>query len=337
MATIKDVARAAGVSPSTVSRVIAGSDRISLKTKERVRRAMERLDYVPNAIARSLARSHTRTVGFTLARRADQAFSNPFFSEVLRGMSSVAQKRDYNILLSISMDEREERDKCLQLLRERRVDGLIVSTSRIEDPLIEALVDEEVAFVVIGRSASRPVLSVNNDNIQASYQAAMHLLKQGYRQIAFISGPSELVVSEDRLKGYQQALMDSGIPVSKDHIASVEFSEEEGFQALSRMREQGIPFDAVLAADDLFALGALRFAQEYRISIPDELGIIGFNDTPLMTYTHPPLSSVRILSYELGVEAMELLIDVLEHPEKRRNSKEIVLPSQLEVRRSTSR
>ena len=123
MATIKDVAKLAGVSPSTVSRVIAGSDRISLETKNRVQRAMKQLNYVPHAIARSLARSHTHTIGFALSRRADQAFSNPFFSEVMRGMSSVGQARGYNILLSISINPEDELSKCLQLVRERRVDG----------------------------------------------------------------------------------------------------------------------------------------------------------------------------------------------------------------------
>ncbi|PTX65009.1 LacI family transcriptional regulator [Melghirimyces profundicolus] len=337
MATIKDVAKIARVSPSTVSRVIAGSDRISQKTKERVRKAMEEVNYVPNAIARSLARSRTRTVGFTLSRRADQAFSNPFFSEVLRGMSSVAQMRDYNILLSISLNEEEEKEKCLRLIRERRVDGLIVSTSRVKDSLIDALLREEIPFVVIGRSADSPVMSVNNDNVQASFQATKHLLKEGYREIAFISGPRELMVSVDRLQGYKQALFEAGIPVEEGRIAETDFSEEGGFQALCAMRESGVAFDAVLASDDLFALGALRFATHYRMDVPEELGILGFNDTPMMSHTHPPLTSVRILSYELGAEAMELLLGGLENPEKWKNQKEIVLPSRLEIRESTRR
>lgn len=175
MATIKDVARLASVSPSTVSRVIAGSNRISQETKMRVERAMKELNYVPNAIARSLARSRSRTIGFTIARSADQAFSNPFFSELVRGMSSVAQAREYNILLSISRTPEEEAEKCLQLIRERRVDGLIVSTSRMKDPFLAALIEENIPFVLIGRSAEKAVLSVNNDNVQAAKTATGHL------------------------------------------------------------------------------------------------------------------------------------------------------------------
>jgi DNA-binding LacI/PurR family transcriptional regulator len=337
MATIKDVARIAGVSPSTVSRVIAGSDRISHRTKERVRRAMQEVNYVPNAIARSLARANTRTVGFTLSRRADQAFSNPFFSEVLRGMSSVAQRRDYNILLSISMNESDEMEKCIRLIRERRIDGLIVSTSRVRDALIGSLAEEKTPFVVIGRSAEHPVLSVNNDNVHASYQATLHLLDQGYQSIVFVSGPEDLVVTTDRLQGYKQALMERQMAVVSERIVSADFSEEAGFQVLCRLRSSGVDFDAVLASDDLFALGALRFAHHIGLAVPEDFGIVGFNDTPMMSYTHPPLTSVRILSYELGVEAMQLLLDGLEHPERMRTEKGVVLPSRLEVRASTLR
>jgi DNA-binding LacI/PurR family transcriptional regulator len=335
MATIKDVAKKAGVSPSTVSRVIAGSNRISQETKERVRRAMEQLGYVPNAIARSLARSNTHTIGFTMCRREDQVFSNPFFPEAIRGMSAVAQEKDYNILLSISLTPEEELKKCLQLVRERRVDGLILSTSRVRDPLIEALVKEDAPFVVIGRSADQPVRSVNNDNVKAGYQATLHLLDQGYRHIAYISGPQNLVVSVDRLTGYKQALIERGIPVVPERIEVAEISEEGGTQAMYHLLEKGVPFDAVVAADDLLALGALRFAHEQGVHVPDELGIVGFNDTPIMSYTHPPLTSVRILSYQLGVEAMELLLEGLEHPEKAQTKKEILLPSELIVRKSS--
>ncbi|OYD07728.1 LacI family DNA-binding transcriptional regulator [Paludifilum halophilum] len=337
MATIKDVAKIAGVSPSTVSRVVAGSSRISNRTKERVWRAMEEVHYVPNAIARSLARSHTRTVGFTLSRQADQAFSNPFFSEVLRGMSSAAQTRDYNILLSISMNQEEEGEKCLQLIRERRVDGLIVSTSRVKDSLIPILEREGTPFVIIGRSAEVPALSVNNDNQQASYQATRHLLDQGYRNVAFISGPEDLVVSMDRLQGYKQALLEQGFPFREERVVSADFSEEGGFRALYSLKERGVFFDAVLAADDLFALGTLRYAKHFHLSVPEELGVVGFNDTPLMTYTDPPLTSVRILSYELGREAMELLMDRLGHAGRQPMNKEVVLPSRLEVRQSSLR
>ncbi|MBA4543928.1 MULTISPECIES: LacI family DNA-binding transcriptional regulator [Thermoactinomyces] len=335
MATIKDVAKLADVSPSTVSRVIAGSNRISLETKLRVKRAMEELNYVPNAIARSLARSRSRTIGFTIAREADQAFSNPFFSEVMRGMSTIAQARDYNILLSISRTPEEERQKCMQLFRERRVDGLIVSTSRKQDPLIDLLIAENVPFALIGRSCEHPVLSVNNDNIQAAKKATLHLLEQGYEKVVFISGDPNLIVSQDRISGYKQALSEKGISFAAERAVTAEFSIESGFNALQELKSRGVDFDAVLAADDLFALGALQFAGHNRLRVPEELGIVGFNDSPLLSFTNPPLTSVKILSYELGMEAVKLLLNALSDPEHCSLPAEHVIPSQLIIRQSS--
>jgi DNA-binding LacI/PurR family transcriptional regulator len=337
MTTIKDVARLAAVSPSTVSRVIAGSNRISMETRMRVLKAMEELNYVPNAAARSLARANSWTVGFTIARQADQAFSNPFFSEVMRGMSTVAQARNYNILLSISRTPEEEKEKCLQLIRERRVDGLIVSTSRLKDPLISALLEENVPFVLIGRCEERPVLSVNNDNVQAARMATLHLIEQGYEKVVFLSGDSGLVVSRDRLTGYKQALFERELPMVPERIIEADFSIESGFEALLRLRESGVEFDAVCAADDLLALGALKFAQHAGLKVPEDFGIVGFNDSPLMSFIAPPLTSVKILAYELGVEAMDLLLNTLAEPEKGRTKKEIVLASELIVRKSSMR
>lgn len=337
MVTIKDVAKRASVSPSTVSRVIAGNTRISLKTRLRVQQAMEELSYVPNAIARSLARSRTRTIAFTVARQADVAFANPFFSEVMRGMSTVAQARDYNILLSISPTPEEERDKCLRLIKERRADGLIVSTSRVRDQLIETLNAEQIPFVLIGRSADTPVLSVNNDNVQAARTATIHLFEQGYERVLFLGGDRHLVVTQDRLTGYKQACFEWRRAYDEAYALEADFSIESGLAALREVSKQGISFDAVLAADDLLALGALQFAESDHRRVPDQLGVVGFNDSPLLSYVNPPLTSVKILAYELGMEAMELLLDTLEDPAKARTKKEILLPSELVVRASSLR
>lgn len=159
-------------------------------------------------------------------------------------MSSVAQERDYNILLSISRSEKEEREKCLQLIRERRVDGWVVSTSWVKDILIETLLKEGIPFVLIGRSTASSVTSVNNDNVQAAFQATEHLLQQRYRSIAFLSGPQNLTVSLDRLRGYRQAIFEAGLPIDEKRITEADFSEEGGFRALVRMRKAGIFFDA---------------------------------------------------------------------------------------------
>lgn len=333
--TIKDVAKLAGVAPSTVSRVIAGSHRISLPTKLKVQKAMEELSYTPNAIARSLARSSTRTIGFSIARSVDHAFSNPFFSEVMRGISSIAQQKEYNILLSMSTTPEEELENCMKLVRERRVDGLILSTSRVKDHLIDTLMEEEFPFVIIGRSSNRSALSVNNDNVYGAYMATKHLLENGFTEIAFLSGPNDLMVSVDRMNGYRQALIEQNHPYLPSLIVETDFTDVSGYEAMKILLERGHHIDALVASDDMIALGVLRYAMEKGLSIPDDLAIVGFNDDPVVTYTNPPLTSVKISTYELGSEAMWLLLESLEGGERIRARKEIVLPCELMVRSSS--
>lgn len=336
-ATIKDVAKLANVSPSTVSRVIAGSNRISSQTKHRVHQAMEALHYVPNANARSLARANTRTVGFTMARQADEAFSNPFFPELMRGMSATAQQKGYNILLSISSTPDEEAEKCLQLYREKRVDGLVVSTSRVNDPLIKRLDQEGIPFVLVGKCVDQPVLSVNNDNVQAAKIATSHLLEEGYKRVVYMGGDPSLVVSLDRLNGYKQALIERDMRIDPELMIDAEFAVEDGYRALCELHNKGVSFDAVMATDDLLALGAVEFAKSRGYRVPEDFGIVGFNDSPMMSYVDPPLTSVKILAYELGMEAMELLLTALDQPEKVQTRREIIFPSELIIRTSSCR
>lgn len=335
MSNIKDVAKLAGVSPSTVSRVIADSSRISMPTKLKVQKAMEELDYVPNASASSLARSITKTIGFSISRPADLAFANPFFSEVIRGISSAAHRKDYTILLSMSTTPEEELLNCLKLVKGRRVDGLILSTSRIKDELISTLTEEKFPFVVIGRSSDRSAFSVNNDNVYGAHIAASHLIENGFSKIAFLSGPNDLVVSQDRLNGYRQALMEHNIPYDADCVIETNFTDQSGYQAMDILTSRGQKCDAVVAADDMIALGVLRYAKDKGLKVPHDLALIGFNDDPVVSFTHPAISSVKISTYELGLEATWLLLDVLKEPDRTNGKKQIVLPCELIVRESS--
>jgi DNA-binding LacI/PurR family transcriptional regulator len=335
MSNIKDVAKLAGVSPSTVSRVIADSSRISTPTKIKVQKAMDDLAYVPNASARSLARSVTKTIGFSISRPADLAFANPFFSEVIRGISSAAHQRDYTILLSMSTTPEEELENCLKLFKGRRVDGLILSTSRIKDELIATLTEEQFPFVVLGRSSNRSAFSVNNDNVYGAYIATSHLIENGFSNIAFLSGPCDLVVSQDRHNGYRQALMDHNIPYVTERVIETDFTDASGYQAMGMLTSRGQRCDAVVASDDMIALGVLRFAREKGLHVPNDLALIGFNDDPVVSFTNPAISSVKISTYELGLEATWLLLDILKEPNRTNGKKEIVLPCELIIRESS--
>ncbi len=335
--TIKDVARIACVSPSTVSRVIADHPLISAATKERVRAAMRDLDYHPNAIARSLVRQSSHTLGLILSRSAEQAFLNPFFPEIIRGISSVAREHQYSLLLSTSKTIEQEHAECLQMLHARRVDGVILLASRRHDALVERLLLEKHPFVVVGRVPGQPGVSwVNNDNVAAAEAAVKHLVEAGRRRVGFIGGPDDFVVTEDRLEGYKRALQAAGIEFDAALVRYTDFSKESGENAAASLVSLPLSLrpTAIFAADDLLALGALLAGRAAGLRIPENLALVGFNDNPIASYLEPGLTSVQISIFDLGQRAAELLIALLR--DKGGSPAQVILPARLVVRGSSA-
>jgi len=333
--TIKDVARIAGVDPSTVSRVIADSPRISKKTKEKVIKVMEELDFHPNAIARSLASRSTKTIGVIMPLSSEKIFINPFFTEVMRGISTSSLKRGYDILFSTGGSSDEEYITTSRIVNERRIDGLILLTSRIQDKTIDDLIRRKLPFVVIGKpSKLENVNWVDNDNQEACYNATEHLIKQGHRNIGFIGGDFTYVFMCERFKGYKRALDHYNIRFNKEYLSLGDFLEEGGYSAMKKLLELNSIPTAIVAADDLMAFGAMRAIKEHGLSIPEDIAIVGFNDTPLANFTDPTLSSVEIFVHELGYNASEILINHLEHPSEQKNH--IIIQTNLKVRKSSS-
>ncbi len=333
--TIKDVARMAGVDPSTVSRVIADNPRISVQTKEKVLKVMQELDFYPNAIARSLASRSTKTIGVIMPHSTDQVFVNPFFTEVMRGIGASALKRGYNILFSTGNSSEEEYKATSSLVNEKRVDGLILLTSRIGDKTIDSLVKKRFPFVVVGKpSDNADVNWVDNDNLEACYHATEHLIKLGHERIGFIGGEFSYVFMGERFKGYKKALDAYGIKFDKELLSLGEFVEDGGYNAAEKLMEQKSRPTAVVVADDLMAIGAMKAVKAHGLAIPGEVSIIGFNDTPLASYMDPPLSSMEIFVYDLGYNASEILISQLQ--DNGGHKKHIIIPTRLIVRNSTA-
>lgn len=333
--TIKDIARIAGVDPSTVSRVIADSPRISLKTKEKVTKVMEELDFYPNAIARSLANRSTKTIGVIMPLSSEQVFVNPFFTEVMKGIAASAIKRGYDILFSTGGNGDEEYKATKRIVNEKRIDGLILLTSRIQDKTINDLISKKLPFVVVGKpSKLEDVNWVDNDNQEACYNATEHLIKQGHSNIGFIGGEFSYVFMCERFKGYKQALDIHGIKFNKDYLSIGEFLEEGGYEAMKKLLELNKMPTAIVAADDLMAFGAIRAIKENGLAIPEDIAIVGFNDTPLANFIDPPLSSVEIFVHDLGYNASEILLNHLEHPSDQK--KHIIIQTSLKVRKSSS-
>lgn len=332
MPTIKDVAQAAGVAASTVSRVLSGSSRISPETHEKVRATMRELNYHPNAIARSLARKSTHTLGLVISRPAEQAFANPFFPEVLRGIGSAVQAEGYNLMLTMTASPQEERSACMRLLRQRRVDGVILTSVRMSDRLIDDLVKEEFPFVLIGRVPDhRPVNWVNNDNVAVGAMAVEHLLSKGHRRIGLINGSREMVVTHDRRQGYENALTAAGVPIRPEYVEDGSFTREGGYRAMQALLGLAEPPTAVFCTDDAMAVGALTALQA--VGRTRTVALVGTNDDPLTALLDPPLSTIRIPVFDLGAIAARTLIDQLAH--KTAGPIRVILPSQLVARESS--
>ncbi|MBU3113017.1 LacI family DNA-binding transcriptional regulator [Clostridium lacusfryxellense] len=328
--TIKEVAKLANVSPSTVSRVIADNPRISDATKQKVYKAMKEIDYHPNAIARSLVSKTTKTIGLILPNSDEDLFVNPFFIQIMRGISHYAQKKGYYIMYTYSDNEDQEVEYISSLMNTRRVDGIILPTVRKDDKCIDYLKKSNYPFVVIGKPENTQGISwVDNDNFHAMYSVVNFLIQKGERKIAFIGGAATLNVTINRLEGYKKAMESIGEEIDEDMIEVAEFTEKSGYDAMKKILSKSKP-TAVVTTDDLIAFGASKAIYE---SSDQTISIVGFNNTPLAAYRNPSLSSVDINSEELGYYAVKLLINKLENENTYINN--YVIDTKLVEREST--
>ncbi len=303
-ATIKDVAKLAGVSPSTVTRVIQNSSSISQKTKETVHKAMEELQYHPNLNARSLVNSYTQVIGLVLPEDSDIFYQNPFFPQALRGISQAAADHNYAIQISTGKDEKQRMEAIYQMVYGKRVDGLIFLYSMPSDPLVDLAIEREFPFLILGKAASPFVSLVDNDNIRAAYEATTYFIDKGYEHIAFMAGNKELVVSQDRYEGYKQALKAHQLPLDE---SMVKFSpgfllEDSSYKVMKKLTKQ--PIDAIVTTDAMVAEGALSYLKEQGLRIP----IITFDSVKPKIDIE---AYVDINALELGRESFRTLLQII--------------------------
>lgn len=332
--TIKDIAKLAGVSPSTVSRVISNNSRISKNTTTRIKEIMEQLNYQPNNAAKSLVSKTSHSLGIILPRPAEELFLNLFFAEVIRGIVTHATKAGFDLLMTTGTSDDEEIEAVTRLVIGRKVDGIILLHSRRNDPLISFLKRMNFPFVLIGRSKDFPdVVTVDNDNVLASYDATRHLIAQGHQRIGFVSGPPNLVVSQDRMEGYVKALQESNLPHRSDWIVEGEFLQESGYRAMSFFMSLHERPTALVVVDDLVTFGVIRGLTELGFRVPHDLSIISFNNIALSELASTPISSVDIGIYQLGYIASLTLLRIINNEtlHQRRN----IVPHRLMIRESS--
>lgn len=315
MPTIKDVAKDAGVSPSTVSRVINNHDRISPETKKKVKESMDKIGYYPNVIAQNLVNQESRTLGLVMPYSTEEAFADPFYAEVLRGIGAVAQENNYSILLITCDDEEDdELEAGLKAVRSKKVDGLLLLRSRQDDPLIKKLTELDIPFVVLGRPRDETgVHWVNNDNIKASKKVVEHLINLEHQKIGLVTGDKEYIVYEDRLKGYKKALAENNLEYNKDWVIRCDGSKESARQATLKLLEENSELTAIFAADDVMAYGVVKALKELELSVPGDIAVVGFNNNPFSGLVSPPLTTVDINTYQLGITSTNRLIKLIQN------------------------
>jgi len=333
--TIKDVAKASGVSPSTVSRVIADNPRISPETKKKVRRIMKELGYHPNFNARSLVANSTNTIGIVMPRSTKDVFLHPFFPEVIRGISVAAHEKEHMILMSTGSTQEEQLAAISKMIHGKRVDGVILLSSNVNDPLISMLLEWNFPFVLIGSpdQYKEKVNYVDNNNIEAAKEATIHLLRYGHQKIAFIGGSKELVVTRNRLEGYKQALSQFNIPYNEEMTVFVEFRKEAGYSAIDQLFSAKHPPTSILVTDDLIAVGVLTALKEKGYHIPDDVSVVSFNNLTMAELSNPSLTSVDISIFTLGYQAASRLFTLIKDPEAQPQSIEV--PTKLVIRKSS--
>lgn len=309
--TIKDVAKLANVAPSTVSRVIANNPRISQQTKERVREAMDKLGYHPNLNARSLANRSTQTIGLVMPSSGEKTFQNPFFPEVIRGISTKAHEIGYSLQMTTGNTQEEIHEGVVCMVQGSQVDGIVLLYSRIDDSIIDYLLEKRFPFVVIGKPYryADQITHIDNDNVKAAKEATQYLIANNHEQIAFVGGDLNLVVTVDRLLGFEAAIREAGLHYRDDYVVQSEFLSEGGRRAIDALMSLKSPPTALVVADDLMAFGIVNHLKEKHMNVPEDISIISFNNVMLAELSSPPLSSIDINIFTLGYDAVSHLIE----------------------------
>ncbi len=307
--TIHDVAKKAGVSPSTVSRVLNDRPGISEETRARVLQAARELGYIPDMSARSLASGRTMTLGYIIHPRHTLA-PHSFYGEVLMGADEEARRQGYHVVFAAEGDVR-----IPNMVQQNRVDGLILAGCDIPRETIVALKLQGIPIVLVDNHVEK-VNSIVIDNVGGAYEATKHLIELGHRRIAFVCEWFGDLSFAERFEGYKKALADHGIPFDEDLIAEgLPRQPRTGYVAAQRLLEKATP-TAIFAANDLVAAETLRVLRERGLRVPDDVAVVGFDDGEVALHTVPPLSTVRVFRKEMGALAARRLLDILENPDQ---------------------
>jgi len=326
--TLKDIGKEIGVSATTVSRALNNKPDISYETKQKIKEVAERLGYSPNALARSLKAKKTGSIGVLIADIADA-----FFAPIVKGIENTAREMGYSIILCDTSEEYEQEKIALEMMLEKRVDGLLITPSQTEYKDILELKRRKIPFVLIGRYFDLVESDyVITDDIKGAFSAIDYLIKKGHKKILFINGPNYISSAKERLVGYKRALQENAILFDKSLVKEDALKMEDGYRIMKEVLSSGTKFTAVFAYCDFVILGVMQALEEAKLKVPEDIAIVGYDDVAFARFLQVPLTTVHIPKYELGKEAMRLLKKKIEGEIK--EPQNVILPTRLVIRKS---
>jgi DNA-binding LacI/PurR family transcriptional regulator len=329
--TLENVAELAQVSRATASRVLTANPRVSPESRRAVERAARKLGYIPNHAARALATGRSDAVALVISEPTSFIFSDPFFPRLIRGIGEILSAQDKQLIL-LAQQSDTDLDRLERFVAAGHSDGVLLVSLHGVHPLPGRLAARGIPVVVGGRPAEADRFTyVDIDNVGGAFAAVSHLVERGRRTIATISGPQDMPPGRDRLAGYRSALEAEGVPLDDAADESADFTQAGGEQAMWRLLERRPELDAVFAASDLMAVGALRSLAEAGRRVPDDVAVVGYDDDPVAASSTPPLTSVRQPIEEMGREMARLLLDTTHAPRR------VILTTELQVRLSSGR
>jgi len=326
--TMVDVARQAGVSPMTVSRVINNKEDVAHETRQRILDIIDELGYRPSSIARGLVTQRTGTIGLVVPD-----IDNPFFSGMVRGAENQAYAQGYSVFLCNTNEDTQREIAVLQSLEEKQVDGLLLCSSRLDDDELQTVVGRHPSVVLVSRQIDTGCIgAVLHDDQAGSHMATSHLIRSGHRAIGFISGPRISLSGRNRFEGYRNALAAADLVFNPQWVRYCSPIVENGSQAAEDLLTSHPEISALICHNDLVAVGALQACSRMNRDVPEDVAVIGFDDIPLAELVTPALTTCRIPRQEIGASAMRLLLDQISGPLT--ETRTIVLPTQLIIRAS---
>lgn len=332
--TLNDIAKEVGVSPSTVSRAINGSAPISEEIKKKIYKVMHELNYHPNSLARNLANGSSLTIGLVIDADDETSFSNSFFDRCVFAIERVAQNNGYNLLITNDIGNKDS--PVCDLVYGQKTDGLIIPSTRINPMLLEVLKTANIPWIMLGEAAdiTGDIEWVDMDNYEGSKIAVRHLSERGYKKIAYVADAAQATFTIRRIAGYQDSLRENGLFASENQILTC----ENNYEMLENMVKQNTvagEIDAYLCSNNILAYHVLRALNREKRKIPEDVGIVTFDNYPLAEYMTPPLTTVDVDTYILGERTAKLLFQKIR--EKKQISKTNLIPTRLILRESTNR